>query len=119
MPPEQSEEEYYESLAAKRAERLPVVSARAKAVKAMEAIIAEAKNALAAGGKENPSDEELKAEIEGNPEKYPEWKKLYAEVERLNGELAAKLKEARDLARERARREGVKVPGLPPPKRGE
>ena len=104
---------HYAELAKKRTERLPVANERVKAVKAMEAIIAEAKNALAAGGTENPSDEQLKAEIEGHPEKYPEWKKLHARVEELNGEYSAKLKEMQAVVREHMQRTGAAVPGAP------
>ena len=96
---------HYAELAKKRTERLPVANERV--------IIAEAKNALAAGGTENPSDEQLKAEIEGHPEKYPEWKKLHARVEELNGEYSAKLKEMQAVVREHMKRTGAAVPGAP------
>ena len=102
---------HYDELAKMRAERLPVASARAKAVKAMEEIIAQARNSLVAAGVEKPSDEELKAEIEGHPEKYPEWKDLHAKVTELNAEYGAKLKEMQGVVREHMRRSGAKVPG--------
>ena len=108
---ETSLDEHYAELAKLRAERLPVANERAKAVKAMEAIIAEAKNALAAAGVENPSNDQLKAEIEGHPEKYPKWKELYARVEQLNREFSAKLRESQAVVREHMKRSGVKVPG--------
>ena len=111
-------QEHYAELAQLRADRLPVANERAKAVKAMEGIIEQAKNALAAAGVEKPSDEQLKAEIEGHPEKYPEWKGLYAKVERLNSEYSAKLRETQAAVREQMKRSGVQVPGAPRAKQG-
>ncbi len=111
-------QEHYAELKAKRAERIPIANERAKAVKAMEDIIAQARNALAANGVEKPTDDELKAEIEGHPEKYPEWKELYAKVERLNSEYSAKLRETQAAVREQMKRSGVQVPGAPRAKQG-
>ncbi len=111
-------QEHYAELKAKRAERIPIANERAKAVKAMEDIIAQARNSLAANGVEKPTDDELKAEIEGHPEKYPEWKELYARVLRLNSEYSAKLRESQAAVREHMARSGVKVPGAPQPKQG-
>jgi len=111
-------DEHYAELAKMRAERIPIANERAKAVKAMEAIIEQAKNALAAEGVENPSDEALKAEIEGHPEKYPEWKDLYAKVESLNREFSAKLAEIQAEVRRHMVRTGVKVPGVAPRNQG-
>lgn len=110
--------EHYAELEKIRKERLPIANERAKAVQAMEAIIAEARNALAAGGVENPSDEQLKAEIEGHPEKYPEWKELHARVVQLNNEFSAKLRESQAVVREHMKRTGVAVPGVPQSKQG-
>lgn len=115
---ETSLQEHYAELEKMRKERLPIANERVKVVKEMEAIIAEARNALAAAGVENPSDAQLKAEIEGHPEKYPEWKNLYAKVEKLNSEYSAKLRETQAAVREHMRRSGVAVPGAPRPKQG-
>ena len=112
-------QEHYAKLDKMRKEdRLPIVKERAKAVKAMEDIIEQAKNALAANGVENPKDEEIKAEIEGHPEKYPEWKELYAKVERLNEEYSAKQREMQAEVRAQMVRSGVAVPGAPQAKKG-
>ena len=111
-------EEYYAGLENIRRERLPIAAERAKAVKAMEEIVAQAKNALAAEGVADPSDEALKAEIEGHPEKYPEWKSLHAKVEKLNSEYSEKLKETQAAVREQMKRSGVQVPGAPRAKQG-
>lgn len=111
-------QEHYAELKAKRAERIPIANERAKAVKAMEDIIAQARNALAANGVEKPTDDELKAEIEGHPEKYPEWKELYEKVLKLNSEYSAKLRESQAAVRAHMARSGVKVPGVPQPKQG-
>lgn len=105
--------EHYAKLDGMRKERVPIASERAKAVKAMEAIIAQAKNALAAEGVENPSDDQLKAEIDGHPDKYPEWKELYAKVERLNREFSAKSTEMQAEVRRHMLRTGAHVPGVP------
>ena len=111
-------EEHYADLKKIRATRVPIANERAKAVQAMEAIIAEARNALAAGGVENPSDDALKAEIEGHPERYPEWKGLYEKVVRLNEEYDAKQREMQAAVRAYMVRTGVKVPGVPQRKQG-
>lgn len=107
------DEAYYAKLAAKRAERLPIAAERAKTAREMEAIIAEARNSLASEGVESPTDEQLKKEIEGHPEKYPAWKELHAKMLKLNSEFSAKLAEAQGIARERMVRSGVQVPGMP------
>ncbi len=111
-------QEHYAELGRLRADRLPVANERAKAVKAMEDIIEQAKNALAAAGVEKPSEGQIKAEIEGHPEKYPEWKELYAKVERLNSEYSAKLRETQAAVREQMKRSGVQVPGATRAKQG-
>ena len=115
---EASLDEYYAGLEKLHAERMPVAHERTRAVKAMEAIIDQARNALAAGGVENPSDEQLKVEIEGHPEKYPEWKELHAKVTRLNSEYSAKLRETQAAVRERMKRTGADVPGAARAKKG-
>ena len=108
---EAEQREYYARLKEKRAERLPLASERVKTAKAMEAIIAEARNALVAGGVESPTDEQLKSEIEGHPERYPAWKELHAKMVELNSEFSAKLSEAQGVVRERMKRTGADVPG--------
>ena len=111
-------EEYYAGLENIRRERLPIAAERAKAVKAMEEIVAQAKNALAAEGVADPSDEALKAEIEGHPEKYPEWKGLHERVSELNRQYSAELRKMQGAVRERMKSAGVQVPGAPAAKQG-
>ena len=108
-----AEQELIKNLEGKRAERLVVADARTKAVREMESLVAKARTELAKRGIEKPSDDELKAEIEGHPDAYPGWKELYAQVEKLNGDYSAKLKEAQDAVREKMLREHRVVPGVP------
>ncbi len=81
--------------------RKPLVKARNETVSAMKALIAKARAALPAGA----SDEDVKAELEGHPEKYPEWKGLYEQVLRDNAAIEGSLKDAQSRVRARIMKE--------------
>ena len=81
--------------------RKPLVKARNETVSEMKAIIAKARAALPAGA----SDEDVKAELEGHPEKYPEWKGLYEQVLRDNAAIEGSLKDAQSRVRARIMKE--------------
>ena len=89
--------EYIQSLKDVRAAQKPLVRARHKTVSEMEAIIAKARQALPS----EASDEAVKAELEGHPEKYPEWKGLNERIAADNAAIEGNLKDAQ--ARVRAR----------------
>ena len=81
--------------------RKPLVKARNETVSAMKALIAKARAALPAGA----SDEDVKAELEGHPKKYPEWKGLYEQVLRDNAAIEGSLKDAQSRVRARIMKE--------------
>ena len=81
--------------------RKPLVKARNETVSGMKALIAKARAALPAGA----SDEEVKAELDGHPKKYPEWKGLYEQVLRDNAAIEGNLKDAQSRVRARIMKE--------------
>ena len=81
--------------------RKPLVKARNKTVSEMKDVIAKARAALPAGA----SDEEVKAELDGHPEKYPEWKGLSEQILRDNAAIEGSLKDAQSRIRARIMKE--------------
>ena len=81
--------------------RKPLVKARNETVSEMEALIAKARAALPAGA----TDEEVKAELDGHPEKYPEWKGLYERIVKENAAIEGSLKDAQSRVRARILKE--------------
>ena len=81
--------------------RKPLVKARNETVSGMKALIAKARAALPAGA----TDEDVKAELEGHPEKYPEWKGLSEQILRDNAAIEGNLKDAQSRVRARIMKE--------------
>ena len=81
--------------------RKPLVKARNETVSEMEELIAKARAALPAGA----TDEEVKAELDGHPEKYPEWKGLYERIVKENAAIEGSLKDAQSRVRARILKE--------------
>ena len=81
--------------------RKPLVKARNETVSGMKALIAKARAALPAGA----SDEEVKAELDGHPEKYPEWKGLSEKIVQDNAAIEGSLKDAQSRIRARIMKE--------------
>ena len=81
--------------------RKPLVKARNETVSGMKALIAKARAALPAGA----TDEDVKAELEGHPEKYPEWKGLSEQILRDNAAVEGNLKDAQSRVRARIMKE--------------
>ena len=81
--------------------RKPLVKARNQTVSEMKALIAKARAALPAGA----TDEEVKAELDGHPEKYPEWKGLSEQILRDNAAIEDSLKDAQSRIRARIMKE--------------
>ena len=81
--------------------RKPLVKARSETVSEMEAVIAKARAALPQGA----TDEEVKAELDGNPEKYPEWKGLNEKIAKDNAAIEDSLKDAQSRVRARILKE--------------
>lgn len=81
--------------------RKTLVKARHHTVSEMEAVIAKARAALPQGA----TDEEVKAELDGHPEKYPEWKGLNEKIAKDNAAIEDSLKDARSRVRARVLKE--------------
>ena len=81
--------------------RKPLVKARNETVSEMEAVIAKARAALPNGA----TDEEVKAELDGHPEKYPEWKSLNEKIAKDNAAIEDSLKDAQSRVRARILKE--------------
>ncbi len=81
--------------------RKPLVKARNETVSGMKALIAKARAALPAGA----TDEEVKAELDGHPEKYPEWKDLNDKIAKDNAAVEDSLKDAQSRVRARLMKE--------------
>ncbi len=81
--------------------RKPLVKARNETVSEMEAVIAKARAALPAGA----TDEEVKAELDGHPEKYPDWKSLTEKIVKDNAAIEDSLKDAQSRVRARILKE--------------
>ena len=88
---------YIQSLKDVREAQKPLVRARNQTVSEMEEVIARARQALPDGA----TDEAVKAELDGHPEKYPEWKGLNERIAADNAAIEGNLKDAQ--ARVRAR----------------
>ena len=81
--------------------RKPLVKARNQTASEMKDVIAKARAALPAGA----TDEEVKAELEGHPEKYPEWKGLSEKIVQDNAAIEDSLKDAQSRVRARLMKE--------------
>ena len=99
---------YAQELKDVMAARKPLVRARHQTVAEMEAVIARARQALPA----DATDEAVKAELEGHPDKYPEWKALNARIAGDNAAIEDSLRDAQ--ARVRARIQKQFGPGAKP-----
>ena len=75
--------------------RKPLVKARNRTVSEMKDVIAKARAALPA----DATDEAVKAELDGHPEKYPEWKGLSERILRDNAATEDSLKDAQSRVR--------------------
>ena len=81
--------------------RKPLVKARNQTASEMKDVIAKARAALPAGA----TDEEVKAELDGHPEKYPEWKGLSEKIVQDNAAIEDSLKDAQSRVRARIMKE--------------
>lgn len=82
-------------------DRNGLVKARRETASGMEAVIAKARQALPAGA----TDADVKAELDGHPEKYPEWKDLNDKIAKDNAAVEDSLKDAQSRVRARLMKE--------------
>ena len=83
--------------------RKPLVRARAQTAAEMEAVIARARKALPA----DATDEAVKAELEGHPDRYPEWKALGTRIAADNAAIEGSLRDAQARVRARIRKQSA------------
>lgn len=88
---------YQKALADTVAQRNRAAGARVKIAQQMEELVARARAALP----KDASDEQVKAELEGHPEKYPGWKALSEALLKANAKLDKAAADARDTVRAR------------------
>lgn len=88
---------YIQSLKDVMKDRKGLVKARNETVAEMQSVIDRARAALPEGA----TEADIKAELEGHPEKYPEWKALNGRIAADNAAIEASLKEARERVRAR------------------
>lgn len=88
---------YQQQLKDSLQEQKQINKARFAVERELEAVVAQARAALP----KDATDEQVKAELDGHPEKYPTWKKLHAKAEEGVAAHAASVKKARDLVRAR------------------
>lgn len=101
---ERSEDPVYQKeLASAVTERSRAAGAREKIARQMEELVARARAALPQGS----TDEQVKAELEGNPEKYPGWKALSEALVKANARLDETAAKARDTVRARILKEAA------------
>ena len=74
---------------------------RGRTVSDMKAVIAKARAALPTGA----TDDDVKAELEGHPEKYPEWKALNEKIAKDNAAIEGSLRDAQSRVRARLMKE--------------
>ncbi len=92
---------YREALGQTRARQNDKAAVRARVVSQMQALEARARAAL-------PMDatvEQVRAELEGNPQKYPGWKALSAALTTVDADLQAEMAKARNTVRARILKE--------------
>ena len=94
---------YQEALKQARVQQNAKSAVRARVVSQMQELIERARAALPKGA----SDEQVRAEIEGNPEKYPGWKALSAALTKANAGIEKEMAGARDVVRARILKEAA------------
>ncbi len=92
---------YHEALAQTRAEQKKIAVRNANTTANMQRLIERARKALPAGA----TDEQVKAELENNPNKYPGWKRLYKRSLENKEKLEKNLADARAKVRARIQQE--------------
>lgn len=94
---------YQDALKQTRVRQNQQAAVRARVVPQMEELVARARAALPKGA----TDEQVKAELEANPGKYPGWKSLSAALAKANAELEKEMGNARATVRARILKEAA------------
>ncbi len=92
---------YKKALEDVQTQRKKLASRRAKVVDQMQKLLARARAALPEGA----TEEQLRNELQDNPQKYPGWRELALKLRELNTAADKDLDDARRLVAERIRQE--------------
>lgn len=92
---------YQKALREVQAQRRKMAEARAQIRERMRELSAQARAALPA----DATDAQVKAELEGKPQTYPDWAELARRLQELEKAAEKDLREARDLVRARILKE--------------
>ncbi|MGN0847891.1 MAG: hypothetical protein ACI4RA_10980 [Kiritimatiellia bacterium] len=95
--------QYKEALRQTRIRQNEKGDVRVRVVAQMKELAERARAALPQGA----TDEQIKAELEGNPQKYPGWSALSAALAKTDAELKAEMANARKTVRERIFKEAA------------
>lgn len=101
--PRQEDPAYQENLRNVVAERRKPQRDLSRAADRLRALEDAARRALPAGA----TPEQVKAELEGNPRKYPAYRELVAAVAAAKGDLKKNFQDAQRMIRERVQRENA------------
>ena len=80
-----------------------LAKSQAKIAAQMERLVTRARAALPEGA----TDDEIRAELDGHPEKYPGWKTLSATFAEVNASMEKELANARSIVRRRIQKEAA------------
>ena len=92
---------YLNDLRQVRARQNEKAAVRQRLVKQVEELVARARASLPQGA----TDEQVKAELVGNPQKYPGWSALSAALAKADAELRREMGNAREIVRRRISKE--------------
>lgn len=92
---------YTQALHRVQTQRRAIAAHRWKVVEQMEALVARARKALPP----DATEEQVRAELEGNPRKYPGWRGLSRMLKERNAKAEQDLEDARRLVAARIRQE--------------
>ncbi len=94
---------YQAALRESRARQNEKAGVRARLVTQMQELVTRARAALP----KDATEEQVRAELEGNPQKYPGWKALSAALTKTDAEFQAEMAKARDTVRARILKEAA------------
>ena len=92
---------YKKALEDVQTQRKKLASRRAKVVDQMQKLVARARAALPEGA----TEEQIRNELQDNPQKYPGWRELSLKLRELNEAANKDLNDSRRLVAERIRQE--------------
>ena len=99
--PRTKDPEYQKALKDVQVRRRKIATERMKVLDEMKELSEKARAALP----KDATDAQVKAELEGNPQKYPEWQDLVRRLREVEAKAKKDLSDARGMVRERILRE--------------